>query len=138
MNRAIGILALGLTMPLLSQEAPPLTVPRTWNFEQDGKMESDSGTLSFKKGGRMDGQFVRMVDTNRILLRPLGSTTIYWTSISNFCAKDRSLVFQAVALRRKSDESVGTSPAFPSDKEWVRETLVLSNSTAFYDWDQAK
>src|SRR5262249_50875575 len=31
-----------------------------------------------------------------------------------------------------------TSPAFPSDKEWVRETLVLSNSTAFYDWDQAK
>jgi hypothetical protein len=136
MKWLIGIISIAFTVLSPSQDTAPVPLPRTWRFEQDGKMESDSGSLSFKKGGRMDAVFVRIVDTNTVLLRPVGFTTTYSVSVTNLCGEDRNLLLHAPELLRKGNQVVALSPAFP--KEAVPETLVLSNSDAFYEWEKVK
>ena len=43
--------------------------PRTWTFSQDGQMKTASGgSVSFKKNGRLDAEFVRL-ETNNVVLR---------------------------------------------------------------------
>ena len=41
----------------------------TWTFGQDGSIEIQSGTWTFKKGGRMDAEFQQMKGTNTVVLR---------------------------------------------------------------------
>lgn len=45
-------------------EKRPAPEPRTWTFCQDGKIDTQSGVWSFKKGGRIDARFVRLIGTN--------------------------------------------------------------------------
>src|SRR5262245_44449792 len=41
----------------------------TWTFNQDGSIETQDGTWTFKKGGRMDAELQRMKGTNLVVLR---------------------------------------------------------------------
>ena len=41
----------------------------TWTFSQDGAIEIQAGTWTFKRGGRMDADFLRMKGTNIVVLR---------------------------------------------------------------------
>jgi hypothetical protein len=121
-----------------SQEARNVTAPRTWTFVQDGKMESDSGFLTFKKGGRIDADFVRVVDTNTVLIRPVASTQNFWLAISNLCDADRDLLHKAPELLRKGNAVVAVGDAVPVAGEVHPESIVLSNSTASYEWERTK
>jgi|SRR5947207_10001832 len=138
MKRLVCILAMACMALSHAQETPPASGPRTWNFERDGTMESDSGSLSFKKGGRMDAEFVRLVDSKTVLLKPVGSMLIYSLSISNFCREDQRLLREAPELLRKGNQIVGLAPGLPSYENKALETLVLSNPSAFYEWDKMK
>jgi hypothetical protein len=44
---------------------------RTWTFSMDGKGEVSGSEFSFRKGGRMDGAFVRFVQTNDVVIKRL-------------------------------------------------------------------
>ena len=66
---------------------------RTWTFAQDGKTEG-SGVWSFRKGGRMDADFVRMQGENSIVLRSTdGQERI--VPVSSLSQKDRDYITQA-------------------------------------------
>src|SRR3974390_3109361 len=43
--------------------------PRPWTFAQDGRLETQAGVWSFKKGGRIDAQFVRLIGTNMVVVK---------------------------------------------------------------------
>jgi hypothetical protein len=42
---------------------------RTWTFWQDGKLETQSGVWTFKKGGRIEAHFVRLIGTDTLVVR---------------------------------------------------------------------
>src|SRR3974390_1340523 len=67
---------------------------RTWTFSQDGQMKTSSGgSVSFKKKGRFDAAFVRLENTNVVLLARSGE---YLTIAStNLCDLDRDYVARA-------------------------------------------
>jgi hypothetical protein len=50
-------------------EPGPTPEPRTWTFSQDGRIETQAGVWSFKKGGRIDAKFVRLIGTNAVLVK---------------------------------------------------------------------
>jgi hypothetical protein len=78
---------------------------RTWTFGQDGQMKSSSGgVLSFKKKGRIDGAFVRLENTNVILLGARGE---YFTiPETNFCEADHDFIARVVHVSEPEPKSV--------------------------------
>jgi hypothetical protein len=98
-------------------------------------MECECNTMAFNEGGRLDAEFVRVLDTNTVLLKPVGSETMYWLSITNLCEDDQVLLREAPELLRRGNAVSGFHCAVPMAGEWLPERLILSNSTAFYTWD---
>jgi hypothetical protein len=70
--------------------------PRTWTFAQDGKSDPQLGALSFRKGGRIDAQFVKMSGTNAVVLNMAGQK--YLIALTNFSAGDRAYVAQVKGM----------------------------------------
>jgi hypothetical protein len=48
---------------------PFAATAHTWTFNQDGSIETQNGIWTFKKGGRMDAEFVQIKGTNLVVLR---------------------------------------------------------------------
>jgi hypothetical protein len=63
---------------------------------------------------------------------------IYSLSVSNLWGDDRGMLLHQPELLRKGNMFHGFSEAVPSYGEWLPDTLVLTNSAAFYDWNQSK
>ncbi|HVV73980.1 MAG TPA: hypothetical protein VHI52_21175 [Verrucomicrobiae bacterium] len=47
---------------------------RTWTFNGDGNISSGPGIWSFRKGGRIDGRFVRLDGTNAVIVKLVDGT----------------------------------------------------------------
>src|SRR4051812_24463573 len=47
---------------------------RTWTFEDNGHISSGPGIWSFRKGGRIDGRFVRLDGTNAVIVKLVDGT----------------------------------------------------------------
>lgn len=47
---------------------------RTWTFDADGHISSGPGIWSFRKGGRIDGRFVRLDGTNAVIVKLVDGT----------------------------------------------------------------
>ena len=91
---------------------------RTWTFTSDGKIETGSGVWTFRKGGRVDAEFVRRDGTNVILELPNGK---------NCCVPAASLSeADRVYLDRASDRPTPrqSSSQKPSSQENGRRICV--------------
>jgi hypothetical protein len=66
---------------------------RTWTFSQNGKMETRSGAWSFKKGGRIDAEFIRL-ETNNIVVLKMANGENRSVSLSALSESDRQYVAQ--------------------------------------------
>jgi hypothetical protein len=57
---------------------------RTWTFIDDGYISSGPGIWSFRKGGRIDGRFVRLDGTNSVIVKLVDGTarTVPYASLS--------------------------------------------------------
>ena len=68
---------------------------RTWTFSQNGRAESGAA-LSFRKGGRMDADYIRVEGTNMVVLCMAGQT--YAIALTNFSEADRRFVDEVKGL----------------------------------------
>ena len=63
----------------------------TWTFNQDGSIETQNGTWTFKKGGRMDAELQRMKGSNVVVLRRMDGT-LCEVPLAVLSEKDRDFV----------------------------------------------
>jgi hypothetical protein len=63
----------------------------TWTFNQDGSIQTQNGTWTFKKGGRIDADFQRMKGTNIVVLRR-SDGTLCDVPLSVLSEKDQDFV----------------------------------------------
>jgi hypothetical protein len=68
----------------------------TWNFIRDGNLQSTEspGSLSFKKGGRFDGDFIRLSGTNDIVILGGLDGAEYLVGLTNLCTEDCDYVLK--------------------------------------------
>jgi hypothetical protein len=68
----------------------------TWSFIQDGNLQSTQspGALSFKQGGRFEGDFIRLTGTNDIIILGRIDGCEYSVGLTNLCEDDRDYVLQ--------------------------------------------
>ena len=81
--KATGI----VTLVALCQLAPCLfgaSESRTWTFEDNGNISSGPGIWSFRKGGRIDGRFIRLDGTNAVIVKLVDGTarSVPYSSLS--------------------------------------------------------
>lgn len=57
---------------------------RTWTFIEDGYISSGPGLWSFRKGGRIDGRFIRLDGTNSVIVKLVDGTarTVPYAALS--------------------------------------------------------
>ena len=71
--KATGILTLA-PLALLAPALLAASESRTWTFEGNGNISSGPGIWSFRKGGRIDGRFVRLDGTNAVIVKLVDGT----------------------------------------------------------------
>src|SRR4051794_36676788 len=71
--KATGFLILA-PLVLLAPSLPAASESRTWTFEGNGFISSGPGIWSFRKGGRIDGRFVRLDGTNAVIVKLVDGT----------------------------------------------------------------
>jgi hypothetical protein len=81
---------------------------RTWTFRQDGQMKTaGGGTVSFKKGGRIEAVFVRLQSTNVLLLAAHGE--YLFLPSGSFSDGDRAYLRRAGGAEDSAAYSEGPS-----------------------------
>ncbi len=106
--KATGLLAfapLWLLAPCL------LAAPdaRTWTFTEDGNISSGPGIWSFRKGGRVDGRFVRLDGTNAVIVKLVDGTarSVPFASLSE---ADQAYVVRLKRSRRGAMADAAPEP----------------------------
>jgi hypothetical protein len=95
---------------------------RTWTFNGDGNISSGPGIWSFRKGGRIDGRFVRLDGTNAVIVKLVDGTarSVPYASLSE--------ADQAYLARVKH---VGR-PGVPQPAPEPKLAIPAKNDTAIY------
>jgi len=104
MRNVVVLLLLGLTTAILCGAEET----RTWTFSQDGKAESGSGAWSFRKGGRMDGSFVRFLNTNVVILRSVEDGADRMVPVN--CLSEADRAYLATATRQVREQKTEPAP----------------------------
>lgn len=112
---------------------------RTWYFSQNGRSESDA-LFSFRKGGRMDAEFIRLEGTNLVVLGMAGQT--YAIALTNFSEADQRFVnavkglpvdeHQVVQAGRAQAQAIVArqqAEAMAKERERVRKEAELRRDT---------
>lgn len=103
---------------------------RTWTFSQDGQMcTSASGTLSFKKQGRLDAALIRLETNNVVLLAArAGNLSVAATNLSE---ADLIYVAKAKAIDKSGNACLEQSAMVKNEmSRRRREAAQLRNEAA--------
>jgi len=117
--KATGILTLA-PLVLLAPALLAASESRTWTFEGNGNISSGPGIWSFRKGGRIDGRFVRLDGTNAVIVKLVDGTarSVPYASLSE---ADRAYLAR---LKHSANPGGAGSAAEPS-----KLTLALKSET---------
>ena len=107
--KATGILTLA-PLFLLAPCLLAASESRTWTFNGDGSISSGPGIWSFRKGGRIDGRFVRLDGTNAVIVKLVDGTarSVPYASLSE--------ADQAYIARLKQHGRPGFATPLPEPK----------------------